>query len=141
MLKQNTWITLNSAPTGQDGKPYKDGGCITLAGNIIYAQKGSGKHNYFSAYDIAGASWAKKEIIPLKHTALGDVKNKVKDGAAIPSDGNIIYIIKGGGKQDFWKYVPGTPGNWIPLDIIPKLKKVFPRAVLRLLILMDMFIC
>jgi hypothetical protein len=65
-----------------------------------------------------------------------------KDGAAIPSDGNIIYIIKGGGKQDFWKYVPGTPGNWIPLDIIPKLnKKVFPRAVLRLLILMDMFIC
>jgi hypothetical protein len=117
--------------------------------SIIYALKGWGKHNYFWAYDVASNTWTQRESIPLIHPTnqTGDDiedeievssfncsvdllrKTKVKDGGAMTTDGNVIYAIKGGGAQDFWKYTPGTPGVWTPLDTIPRLhKKSVPKS-------------
>ncbi|MCX8015168.1 MAG: hypothetical protein N2748_04035, partial [candidate division WOR-3 bacterium] len=117
----NTWDTLTSAPLSPDDKPFKDGSCITIIRDTIYCLKGSANHNYFWLYDIADDIWVEKETIPLKHSMLGRQKNKVKDGGAITTDGNVIYAIKGGGKQDFWQYT--IEGGWLSLETIPRLHR------------------
>jgi len=115
----NTWSPLLSAPM-VDYKPYKDGSCVTLLNGKIYALKGSGKHNYFAEYNIATNTWTNKETIPLLHPRIWK-KNTVKSGGAIANDGSKIYATKGGGKNEFWRYTPGTPGIWTAIDTIPKL--------------------
>jgi hypothetical protein len=115
----NTWSPLLSAPM-VDYKPFKDGSCLTLLNGKIYALKGSGKHNYFAEYNIATNTWTNKETIPLLHPRIWK-KNTVKSGGAIANDGNKIYAIKGGGKNEFWQYTPGTPGIWTAIDTIPRL--------------------
>jgi hypothetical protein len=136
------WIQLTKAPvtstiTGKT-KAFKDGSCITLVGNMIYALKGGDKYNFLYAYDIlgdtiSGTPWADNETIPLVHPQYGK-KTKVGDGAAMVTDGTALYAIKGKGKQDFWMYIPAydtLPGVWTALDIIPKLngyKKSVPKT-------------
>jgi hypothetical protein len=125
----NVWSPLNSAPTAFDNKAFKDGSCITILNDVIYALKGGGKHNYFSRYSAEPAIWsiAEAETIPLQYPTsmiARPKKTKVKDGGAMTNDGNDIYAVKGGGTQEFWKYTPGEPyGTWTALDTIPKLHK------------------
>ncbi|MCS7258446.1 MAG: hypothetical protein NZ601_03645, partial [candidate division WOR-3 bacterium] len=132
-VQSATWDTLNSVPLTPDAKTFRDGSGIANINNTIYCLKGNGRHNYFLAYDINQNRWTQKETIPLRHPMLGDKrnrKNKVKDGGAITAGDGIVYIIKGGGKQDFWGYIPATE-SWIPLDTIPRLpesKKSVPKA-------------
>jgi len=133
----DTWITLTGAPltppaTGK-AKPFKDGSCISIIGNTIYALKGGDKYNFFYLYDITGdtvngTSWAEIESIPLIHPLLNK-KNKVGDGGAMTTDGNILYVIKGKGKQDFWSYTPGAKGVWTSLDTIPRVGVAFKKSV------------
>jgi len=118
--------TLTGAPvtppaTGK-AKPFKDGSCLSVIGNTIYALKGGDKYNFFYAYDIATDIWTEMETIPLVHPILGK-KNKVSDGGAITTSGGVLYVIKGKGKQDFWSYTPGAKGTWAPLDTIPRVDK------------------
>ena len=126
------WTTLAGAPitppvTGK-AKPFKDGSAISIIGNTIYAIKGGDKFNFFYAYDIAIDIWTEMESIPLVHPRLGK-KNKVGDGGAMTTDGSILYVIKGKGKQDFWSYSPIVKGTWNPLDTIPRLhKKSVPKT-------------
>lgn len=113
------WDSLKFAPLNT-GKPYKDGSCITLVGDVIYCLQAGANENYFSAYHIANDSWVAKEYIPLIHINTPKKKTKVKDGAAMTSDGAVIYAIKGGKVNEFWKYIPGTPGIWDGLESIPR---------------------
>jgi hypothetical protein len=91
----------------------------------IYALKGSGKNNYFFRYDLITPGWAMLESMPLTYVSdslywpLRQKKDKVKDGAAMTNDGDIIYAIKGGGRQDFMYYNP-VANTWRCLDTIPK---------------------
>ncbi len=116
------WTTLPSAPTTPDNKPFKYGSCITELTGTIYALKGGGKYNFFYAYNIADSTWAQKESMPRVHPALGK-KNKVKDGGAMTSGYGLIFAIKGGAKNEFWRYSPNVhadTGVWSPDDTIPK---------------------
>lgn len=138
---EDTWRILNSIPLIPDQTTFRDGSCIVQLNDIIYALKGGGKHNYFWAYDVATNAWVQKESIPLihPHNQTGDDadllisvdrvrKTKVKDGGAMTTDGNVIYAIKGGGAQDFWKYTPST-NHWTPLETIPRLhNRSVPKA-------------
>lgn len=122
------WVPkIPGAPITPDNKAYKDGSCLAVIGDNIYALKGGGKHNYFHKYD--GTTWTPLEIIPLLHAQSGTKKAKVKSGGAMTSDSTGLYAIKGGGSQQFWKYTPATPtGTWIDLETIPKLhKKSVPK--------------
>ncbi len=125
----NSWSPDGKALLTPDGKAYKDGSCLALFGDTIFALKGNGKHNYFYAYNININSWSERETIPLIHPLLGKHKYKVKDGAAITSGNGIIYAIKGGGKQEFWQYTPGGAG-WEALETIPRVvdKKSVPKT-------------
>ncbi|MEO0083650.1 MAG: C1 family peptidase [candidate division WOR-3 bacterium] len=127
----DSWRILTGAPrtdiiTNQL-KPWKDGSCIVAYDNKIYALKGGDKHNLFYEYRINGDSWIRKETIPLVHPNIL-MKTKVGDGGAMTTDGNEIFVIKGKGKQDFWKYTPSS-GTWTPLSLIPSLhKKSVPKT-------------
>jgi len=126
------WQTLTGPPltppaTGK-AKPFKDGSAISVIGDTIYALKGGDKYNFFYAYDITGGAWTEIESIPLIHPQLGK-KNKVGDGGAMTTDGTILYVIKGKGKQDFWKYTPGETGVWAPLETIPRVGVAFKKSV------------
>ncbi len=124
------WDTLTDAPFEPDGKAYKEGSCIVACGENIYALKGCGKKNYFWSYNISEHAWTMKESIPLIHPMMNDKKTRVKDGGAMATDGNVIYAIKGGGSNEFWKYLPGQD-TWIPLETIPRLsqnKRSVPKA-------------
>ncbi|MDI6767519.1 MAG: T9SS type A sorting domain-containing protein [Bacteroidota bacterium] len=125
----NNWTTLSKAPLTPNNKAWTDGSCIAIIDSIIYALKGGDKHNYFFAYNVKSPGWTEKDTLPLIHTSLPKKKNKVKDGGAMTTDGIVLYAIKGGGVQDFWKYTPGTPGVWECLDTIPRLhKKSVPKT-------------
>ncbi|MEO0072875.1 MAG: FlgD immunoglobulin-like domain containing protein, partial [candidate division WOR-3 bacterium] len=131
-VNTNTWDTLKSPPLIPDNKKFRDGSSIAIIGDTIYCLKGGGRHNYFWLYEIANDTWILKETIPLRHSMLTDKRNKankVKDGAAITTDGKTIFAIKGGGKQDFWQYLPQVD-RWIPQDTVPRLpesKKSVPK--------------
>lgn len=125
------WATLTSVPLDPDGKAFKDGSCIVLADKKIWALKGSGKHNYFYMYDSVLKTWRQRETIPLMYpTSLiaKPKKNKVKAGGAMTVCDDFIYVIKGGGKQDFWAY-NYDDSTWTPKDTIPRLSaKSVPKA-------------
>lgn len=127
------WTPLSIAPTTPDNKPFKYGSCIAELAGTIYTLKGGGKHNYFWAYDIVSDTWVAKETIPQVHPALRK-KNKVKDGGAMTSGYGLIFAIKGGAKNEFWRYSPNVhadTGVWTPDDTIPKGsrgRKGTPRA-------------
>ncbi len=45
------------------------------------------------------------------------------------TDGSILYVIKGKGKQDFWSYTPISKGVWTPLETIPRIGVDFKKSV------------
>ncbi|MCX8015528.1 MAG: T9SS type A sorting domain-containing protein, partial [candidate division WOR-3 bacterium] len=121
------WATLQKAPAGTTNKMWKDGSAIVAIGETIFGLKGSDKYNSFWVYDITTNNWSEIESCPKNHPSLNK-KNTVKDGGAMCTDGSVIYMIKGNGKQDFWKYTP-TTNAWTPLDTIRRLhKKSVPKT-------------
>ena len=115
------WDTLAKVSLGLYYKAWKDGSCITVIHDTIYALKGGDKFNYLWAFDLLSSAWVQKETIPLIHPLLNK-KNKVGDGGAIATDGSVIYAIKGKGKQDFWRYTPfvnADAGIWTPFETVP----------------------
>jgi len=126
-----TWTTGGALEMGINQKVWKDGSSITLCNNTIYALKGGDKFNPFYAYNFGTSTWEAKEELPIEDTTFGKYKKKllVKDGGAMASDGNVIYAIKGGATDVFWKYIPGTPGQWQKLESIPcETKKKTPKT-------------
>jgi len=126
----NTWDSLLGVHLSPTYKSWKDGSCLTELEDTIYALKGGDKANLFFKYDIDANTWTNIESIPIYENLFG--KNKkvlVKDGGAMTSGDGVIYAIKGGGANVFWKYTPGTKGTWTPLESIPRLhKKSVPKT-------------
>jgi len=129
------WRSLYPIPLIPDNRTFQDGSCLGQLNGIIYALKGSGKNNYFWAYVIGADFWTQMESIPLihPHNQTSDEvdlvislerarKSRVKQGGAMTTDGDVIYAIKGGGAQDFWKYSP-TTNHWNALETIPRLNR------------------
>jgi 5-hydroxyisourate hydrolase-like protein (transthyretin family) len=114
----DAWSELTSPTLGPNNKKWKDGTDLIAYGTgTLLALKGGDKYCPFWSYDIGTGVWTEIESIPLINPIL-DKKIKVADGGSIISDGLIVYAIKGGGKQDFWRYAPGTPGVWTA-DTVP----------------------
>jgi len=120
------WTALSPLEPGINTKVWKDGSSIIELNSLIYALKGGDKTNLFYVYDIGSNTWTPKEELPMEDSLYGKYKKNllVKDGGATTSDGiGAIYAIKGGGTNVFWKYTPGTPGVWIPMETIPRLNR------------------
>lgn len=115
----DSWTALTAPTLGPNSKKWKDGtDLITFDEATLYAIKGGDKYNAFWKYEIATDVWTEVESIPLAYpTTMVEKPKKVKvaDGGSLATDGEVIYAIKGGGKDDFWMYTPGTPGVWTGL--------------------------
>lgn len=122
-IQEDSWIKLSSAPAGRFNKRFRDGSCLTYAGNSkICVLKGGSRLNEFYVYDINTDAWAEKESLPYFHPLIRK-KTRVKTGGALTSDGqNLIYALKGGGRNEFWLYDINN-SQWLALETIPKLNK------------------
>jgi len=123
----HSWEILDTLPPGPYNRVWKDGSCLTLYNDTIYALKGSDKQGYFYKYD--GSIWTLLDSIPkvdtLKRAAppvrLKTTNKTPKDGASIASGDGKIYIIKGGGSTALWKYDVGSGFSMSTDDTIPRL--------------------
>jgi len=124
----NAWSALADLELGPNTKVWKDGSCLALLDDTIYALKGGDKLNFFYAYDISSNTWTASESIPRMDSLYGKWKKlTVKDGGAMCAVDGAIYAIKGGGANVFWKYT--TTEGWTRLESIPRLhKKSVPKT-------------
>ncbi|MEO0131829.1 MAG: C25 family cysteine peptidase [candidate division WOR-3 bacterium] len=109
-------------------KPYKDGSAICIDDTILYVIQGGDKPNHFRRYLISGASFiliAENETL----TTYDSVWNKtqwqvkkvyVKDGADIVNANGVLYLIKGGNTNTFYKYTPETGWQQLVSDTISR---------------------
>ena len=128
-INQDTWTLLNPAPAGRYNNRYRDGSCIVYGGDgKIYVLKGRSHYNEFYSYDIITNSWEERDSLPFSTTNIHR-KYRMTFGGAMCFDGiNTIYAIKGGGRNEFWKYNTITD-NWSALETIPRLyKRSVPRS-------------
>jgi hypothetical protein len=112
------WETMTNAPYGMSGKTFKNGSCLTCdGGDTIYALKGS--YNEFFAYSISSRTWTTLDTLP--RIAPPDTrKKKVKDGAGIAFDNGIVYALKGGNTNEFWRFRRGER-RWSVAEPMPTL--------------------
>jgi len=123
----NSWKVLGTLPPGPYNRIWKDGSCLTLYNDTIYAMKGSDKQGYFYKYD--GTNWTLLDSIPKVDTikrAISTIRLKTtnkttKDGASMTSGGGKIYIMKGGGSTALWKWTVGSGFSMSTDDTIPRL--------------------
>jgi hypothetical protein len=128
-INHDTWTLLNPAPAGSYNNRYRDGSSIVYGGdNKIYALKGRAHYNEFYVYDILTNSWEERESLPFSTRNIHR-KYRMTFGGAMCCDGvNTIYAIKGGGRNEFWKYNT-IADNWSSLETIPRLyKRSVPRS-------------
>jgi hypothetical protein len=119
----DTWVKLSSASAGKDNKRFRTGSCIVFGGNNkIYTLKGNARFNEFYCYNINSNSWQAKESLPYFHPSIHK-KTKIKSGGAMCFNGlDIIYVIKGGGQNEFWQYNIST-NQWSAIETIPRVNK------------------
>ncbi|MEO0115474.1 MAG: T9SS type A sorting domain-containing protein [candidate division WOR-3 bacterium] len=116
-IDADTWLVRKSITLAPSGKPISNGSCMTydLLTNTIFVLKA--KTNEFYAYDVNQDSWRIKTPMPLFGTM--NKKKKVKDGAAIVSDGaGLLYAFKGGNTNEFWAYEI-EKDTWVTKEPIP----------------------
>ena len=122
----NSWISSADLERGPNNKLWKDGSCLTILDNTIYALKGGDKYNPMYAFN--GTNWTAVDSMPVMDNLYGRSKKlKIKDGGAMCAGDGVIYAIKGGGANVFWKFT--TTEGWTQSESIPRLhKKSVPKT-------------
>ena len=123
----DTWEPLARPPVGVRNRWKRDCWLVFDGENRIYAHKA----NYFNrttlthelwAYDVAGDSWLIADTLagmPLFGQEGGRFKRKkAKDGGAGAYEDGVIYALKGGNTQQFWKYDVAAD-SWEESDTLP----------------------
>ena len=97
-----TGMPLLNTQTGKS-KKSKDGGCGAALGDALYALKGGNTQDFY-ALDLGTMAWTENDTMP----AFGSTakKKRVKAGADIVTDGEVLYALKGNKTLEFWRYVP-----------------------------------
>ena len=97
-----TWSTMTNmtAVIAEDSHAAIRGAYIyiTLNGNTTTMYR----------YDIAGNSWSTMAVLPQASRYVGSVYNAIDD---------MIYVFRGNGTYEFWKYDPDTDGYLGPVDM------------------------
>ncbi|MEO0087012.1 MAG: T9SS type A sorting domain-containing protein [candidate division WOR-3 bacterium] len=94
-------------------KPVKSGAGLCVLRDTIYAIIGNNTSDLM-IYDIKRNTWSKKGEVPFSY--LTTKKKYIKKGAAICTDGQYIYILKGNNTNEFWRYKP-EKDSWKEWDI------------------------
>ena len=102
----NTWKELEDLP-----QPASYGADMTYLNTQgkIYAMFGGYSKKFYS-YDIEDDEW----------TQLDDLLDKPYSGAAMETDGQNIFVIRGNSSVTFWKYTASeSDPSWSGLDVVP----------------------
>jgi hypothetical protein len=122
----DSWFVLPFAPAGLRPK-WRKGSWIVYDGeNTIYAHKSryynrtTLEHELWK-FDVAADTWCRDTLngMPLYGLHSGRIrKKKAKDGGCGAWDNGIVYALKGGNTQQFWKYDAGAD-TWSETDTMP----------------------
>jgi hypothetical protein len=127
-IATDAWTPDSSLTLGPNTKVWKDGACLAVLNETIYALKTNDKENFFYGRGVLDPHWGIMLPIPYAESLFGKWKKALltKDGAAMAVGGGAIYAIKGGGANVFWKF-DGVA--WSKMESIPRLdKKSVPKT-------------
>ena len=105
-VKQDAWATSESIPAyGLSGKKkwVNRGGALAVAGDKVYATKGDNTYEFW-CYDPSqplNQRWSQLSDVPLGTRPL---KEGTGLAAVSTSDSNYIYLLKGSGTTEFYRY-------------------------------------
>lgn len=105
------WQEMSPLPTG--AKEVKNGGALTILGNMAYALRGN-KTDEFLAYHIETDSWFTLRSLPPGSNG----KPVYKGGALTTDHARNIYALKGNSQSDFLRYDVFTD-SWFSLKPVP----------------------
>ncbi len=110
------WELRTPAPVGLNYKYDKGSFIVSDNVNTIYAHKS--KYNELWKYDVAKDSWA-KQLTGMPMYGASGRKKKSKDGGSGGWFNGMMYCLKGGNTQEFWRYTAATD-SWRELDTVPQ---------------------
>ena len=122
-IAADTWEVMFDAhgnrldvPWGSRYKRCKYGSDMEYGDGNIYVLKGS---NTFESYELDPLTqiWRELDSTRLYKNRKGR-RRKVKAGASMCYLDSTLYILKGGNKQEFWKY-PLAQDSWVQMTDIP----------------------
>jgi hypothetical protein len=115
----NTWAAKESIPAiGSSGKKkaVKKGGSLAHASGKIYATKGNNTIEFWEYTPSADAyPWTEKAPVP---SGAKNVKEGTGAAAVTINDSTYIYLLKGSGTQEFYRYNTAT-NTWASLAGAP----------------------
>ena len=97
-ISQDRWFSL----PGTLDTLGRGAGLACLGRDSVFALRGSGKKFY--CYDVAGHTWSRRH----------DTPDKIGKGGRLVSLGGYLYAFRGGGYDEFYKYIPGVD-SWCTL--------------------------
>ena len=109
------WDTLASAPEGPNHKGWNDGSWLVYDGNhTIYAHKA--RFQELWKFDTDTCAWdpVKKTGIPV-----GTSHRRSREGGCGAWYNGALYALKGGNRDELWKYYPPPGDSWRIMDPIP----------------------
>lgn len=121
----DSWTQLTDAPRGILPKWDRGSWLVADGAGHIWAHKA--KAGELWCYDIAADSWTQYQPggIPSYSLVTGQRK-KARDGSAAAWYNGMIYALKGGNTQEFWR-LEVARGRWVELDTIPAYGRVGER--------------
>lgn len=100
-IDANSWTPMTNIPATSS-----DMGKATLVGDYIYFVQGNSTN--FRRYSISGNSWSTVTATPITSRYVGVVYNAYED---------VIYVFRGNGTYDWWKYDIDTDTFLGPTDL------------------------
>ena len=117
-ITPNTWLPTPTKPgTGASGKiGYKKGSCLAYdeVNNYVYVLKGN--YGDFFHYNVTNEAWTELKRYNSKlFIARDGKKKKIGEGSGLVYCNNAVYLLKGGGTREFWKYEI-TADTWVQMN-------------------------
>ena len=117
-IAANTWTPTPTKPgAGASGKiGYKKGSCLAYdeVNNYVYVLKGN--YGDFFRYNVTNEAWTELKRYNSKlFIARDGKKKKIGEGSGLVCCNNAVYLLKGGGTREFWKYEI-TADTWVQMN-------------------------
>ena len=115
-VQAGKWDLRAPAPVGASAKWDKGSFIVYDNANTIYASKS--KYDELWKYDVAKDSWV-KQLTGMPMYSSSGRRKKIKDGGSGGWSDGMMYCLKGGNTQEFWRYTAATD-SWREMDTMPQ---------------------
>jgi hypothetical protein len=116
-VQGDSWELLIPAPIGMSMKWDKGSFIVHDNASTIYAQKA--KYDELWKYDVATDSW-RGQLTGMPMVNSQGRRKKIKDGGSGGWFNGMMFCLKGGNTQEFWRYTV-VGDSWRELDTMPQI--------------------